>query len=304
MAQLATELGVAKKTVRKRLPELEARGAVRITTVGDPYLMGYRVIANVGVRVDGSRPVTEIAQELAAGRRAFYVTVVTGRYNIMVELSCVDNDDLLETIEHDVAAVPGVAGYEVHPYMRLHFQNPSFEAARAKPPQHPAAPEHLEFDRIDREIISRLSDNGRTPYQTIARDLGISDSQVRQRVRRMVDAGALRVMALAIPSAVGFDTTALIGVTTLPGASVEQVANRLAQLPAVIYVVITGGQFQLHVEVACTDGEDLLNLLETQMRDLAGIASLEPWTYLRLYYRTVRPVELGPRSLPAVEQSA
>ncbi|HTW42897.1 MAG TPA: AsnC family transcriptional regulator [Solirubrobacteraceae bacterium] len=292
LAYLAQELGVAKKTVRRRLSELEASGVVKITTVGDPYLMGYRVIANVGVRVDCSRDVREVAEELAAGRRAFYVAIVTGRYNVMVEISCIDNADLLETVERDIARVRGVLDYEIHPYMRLFYQDPSFEASREKQDVDPALhPERVSFDWVDRDIIARLNENGRVPYQTIARGLQISDSQVRQRVRRMIDAGALRVMAMTSPMALGFETVTLIGIATYAGVSVEAIAARLAQLPAVIYVVITGGRFRLHVEVACTDGEDLLDLIETQVGRVEGISALEPWTYLRLYYRSVRPIE-------------
>jgi DNA-binding Lrp family transcriptional regulator len=292
-AQLAEELGVAKKTVRRRLQELESRGVVRITTIGDPYLMGYRVIAQVGVCVDSSRPVSDVAAELAAGARAFYVTIVTGRYNVLVEISCIDHADLLQTVEREIASVSGVRSYEIHPYLRLHYQNPSFEASRAgKRKSSGAAPAaHFEFDRIDREIISRLSQDGRVPYQAIARTLRISDSQVRQRVRRMTATGALRIMALTTPSGLGFHTVALIGVTTLPGADVEEVAARFASLHAVIYVAITAGRYQLHVEVVCTDEADLLRLLDSELRGLEGVASLEPWTYLRLYYRSVRPID-------------
>ncbi len=294
VAQLAKTLGVTQKAVRRRLHELGDSGAVRITTVGDPYLMGYRVIANVGVRVDSSRDVTEVAEELAAQRRSFYVTVVTGRYNIFVEISCIDNDDLLRTVEHDIARVKGVLSYEVHPYMRLQYQNPAYEASREKPATESSRVRaSITFDAVDREIIARLSEDGRVPYQVIARALRISDSQVRQRVRRMISASALRVMAMTMPAAVGFDTVALIGVQIQPGASVTELASVVSRLPAVIYVAITGGRYQLHVEVVCRDAEDLLSLLDEQLRPLAGVASLEPWTYLRLYYRPVRPIDPG-----------
>jgi DNA-binding Lrp family transcriptional regulator len=296
--QLANDLGVAQKTVRRRLRELEESGAVRITTVGDPYLLGYNVIANVGVRVDSSRDVSEVAQELAAQRRSFYVAVVTGRYNIFVEVSCIDHDDLLRTVERDIARVKGVLSYEIHPYMLLQYQNPSYEASWEKPASdQPPKAARRTFDAIDREIIARLSEQGRVPYQTIARALGISDSQVRQRLRRMVASGAVRVMAMTMPAAVGFETVALIGIKTTPGQSVTELAASLSRLPAVIYVAITGGRYQLHVEVVCSDAEDLLALLDGQLRSLPGVASAEPWTYLRLHYRPVRPI--GPGDLGA-----
>jgi DNA-binding Lrp family transcriptional regulator len=289
-AQLSQELGVAQKTIRRRVRELHERGTIRITTVGDPELMGYRVTALVGLQVGSTHESTEVASRLAAAAGAFYVVVVTGRYNVLVELSCRNTDDLLATVQSEIATAPGVLSHEIHPYLRLHYQNPSFEAARTKAI---AAGEirrkHISFDHIDREIITRLNEDGREPYQTIARDLGVSESHVRQRVRRMTSAGALRIMALTIPRGVGFETVALIGVQVAGGASIDQVATDMAALPAVIYVAICAGRYQIFAEVVCTDAEDLLQLLDTQLRVLPGVASLEPWTYLRLFYRSVRP---------------
>lgn len=293
-AKLSEELGVAQKTVRRRVRELNERGIIRITTVGDPALMGYKVIALVGIQVASPHRTSDVASVLASASGAFYVMTVTGRYNVLVELSCRDYDDLAATVEREVATVPGVLSHEIHPYLRLHYQNPSFEAARDKAS---AAGEirrkHISFDRIDREIITRLNEDGRTPYQAIARDLDVSESQVRQRVRRMTASGALRVMALTIPRGVGFDTVALIGVQVTEGASIERVATDIARLPSVIYVAICAGRYQIFAEVVCTDGEDLLRVIDTELQPLAGVASLEPWTYLQLFYRSVRPAPDG-----------
>jgi Lrp/AsnC family transcriptional regulator for asnA, asnC and gidA len=291
-ARMSQDLGVAQKTVRRRVHELREEGIIRITTVGDPYLMGYGVTALIGVTLDGSREASAVAGELATGRRAFYVIVASGRYNVLVEVSCKDDDDLLETVERDIAGVDGVSSYEIHPYIRLHYQNPTFESRREKATDAgDIRSEPISFDRIDREIIAHLSRDGRTPLQGIARELDVSESQVRLRVRRMVSSGALHIMALTSPRGVGFNSPALIGVKTHPGASIEQVATELAKLPAVIYVAICTGRYQIFTEVICAEREELFNFIDSDLRHVEGIAELEAWTYLRLFYRNVRPIE-------------
>jgi DNA-binding Lrp family transcriptional regulator len=290
--QIGRELNVAERTVRMRVNELRAAGVIEITTVADPRLMGYSLIALVGVCVHSGDGLAATARLLSQISGAFYVVVVTGRYNILVELSCVDTDQLLAVIDDEILAVPGVTSVEVLPYLRLHYQNPAFEAATRKSRNHgPADHPEVKFEGIDREIISRLHDDGRTPFQTMARDLGVSESQIRARVRRLTSSQAVRVMALTIPRGVGFETVALAGLNVTPGVPIEAVANRLSALPSIIYVAICSGRFDILAEVVCTDRQALLDLLDHDVRTVEGVSGAESWIYLDLLYRSVQPAQ-------------
>ncbi len=289
-ARMAAALGLTEKVVRTRVHQLRADGQLVITTVGDPELMGYSMIAMVAVVADPAARISKIAEKLADVTGAFYVMHVTGRYNVLVEMSCRDAEQLSATVDEEISPIAGVQSVEVFPYARIQYQNPSFEAARQKAlHSNNAHRQRLEFTDIDREIIQRLHDDGRVPFLEIARALAISESQVRQRARRMIDAGVVRVMALTVPRAIGFETVALIGISADPGAAVETVAAALARLPAVIYVAICFGRFDIFAEVVCTDREDLLNVMEKEIRPVAGVMRAEAWIYLRLYYQSVRP---------------
>lgn len=289
-ARIGAELGVPERTVRTRVHELRSEGVIEITTVADPALMGYDIIALVGVRVDPGGGVSEVARKLANVTGAFYVVVVTGRYNVLVELSCVDKDRLLAVIDHEISKVAGVTSVEVLPYLRLHYQNPAFEAAARKGrARSPAARAQIEFEEVDREIIARLHDDGRTPFQSMARDLGISESQVRARVRRLVSSEAVRIMALTVPQGVGFETVALIGIRTAAGVAIEGVADALSRLGSIIYVAICAGRFDVLAEAVCTDREALLALLDREIRTVEGVELTEVWLYLELHYRSVQP---------------
>ena len=99
-ARIAGELQVPERSVSKRVHELRRDGVIEITTVADPQLMGYGLIAIVGVRVDPRERISDVAARLAHVTGAFYVIVVTGRFNVLVELSCVDTDELLATVDN------------------------------------------------------------------------------------------------------------------------------------------------------------------------------------------------------------
>jgi DNA-binding Lrp family transcriptional regulator len=287
-ARIATELGSSERSVRNRVRELRDEGVIQITTVADPHLLGYGLIALLGVRADPGRPLSSVASALADVTGAFYVMSVTGRYNVLVEISCRDLQELLAIVDDEISEVAGVVSVEIHPYLRLHYQDPAFELMQRRG-ERPGGAVPPQFDDVDRSIIARLNDDGRTPFQHIARQLGVSESQIRQRVKRMTASSALRVIALANPAGLGFRSVALVGVTITAGSDAEAVATELSQHGRVIYVAICTGRFDLFAEIACRDLEAMHELLRAELRSVAGVERLEPWLYLQLHYRRVTP---------------
>jgi Lrp/AsnC family transcriptional regulator for asnA, asnC and gidA len=61
-----------------------------------------------------------------------------------------------------------------------------------------------------------------------------------------------------------------------------KVAEKLAQIPAVDYVVLTAGTFDAIAEVVCEDDAELLHLLNTEIRAVPGVTSTETLVYLKL----------------------
>src|SRR6516164_5721784 len=86
LEQLATDLGMAKKTVRRHLDDLLLHGAVRIAAAGRPGVLGFATVATAGLRVDGSRPLGAVAADVGRGAHVVHCAAVAGRYQILVEL--------------------------------------------------------------------------------------------------------------------------------------------------------------------------------------------------------------------------
>ena len=61
-----------------------------------------------------------------------------------------------------------------------------------------------------------------------------------------------------------------------------QLAAQLARLPAVDYVVLTAGSFDILVEVVVESDDDLIILLNKEIRALPGVQSTETFVYLKL----------------------
>ncbi|HWS59246.1 MAG TPA: Lrp/AsnC family transcriptional regulator [Actinotalea sp.] len=139
---------------------------------------------------------------------------------------------------------------------------------------------HVVLDATTKAIIEQLQEDGRRPYATIGRAVGLSEAAVRQRVQRLVDAGVVQIVAVTDPIQVGFTRQAMIGVKA--EGDLEQLADSLAAMPEVDYVVITAGAFDVLVEVVCEDDEHLLEVLNRKVRTLPGVNATETFVYLKL----------------------
>jgi Lrp/AsnC family transcriptional regulator for asnA, asnC and gidA len=283
-AQIARHIGAAERTVRQRVKELTEQGAVQITAVTDPAVLGYGAAALVGIDVDPRRPMSDVALDLAAIASVDYVVVATGRYGIWAEVLAADAQALLRVLEHEVSSVPGVRAFETFPYLRLHYQLARFATARTKAPVDGGVRSRPLSD-IDRRIIRALSDDGRVPFQHLAERLGVSEAQVRHRVKQMVENGVVQILALLNPMGLGYRTMAWLAIKVMPGTRLDQVADALAGLPYITYVAISAGRVDIFAEVICVSQEELLQVLDDEVRPLSGIADVEACIYLDLHYK-------------------
>jgi Lrp/AsnC family transcriptional regulator for asnA, asnC and gidA len=140
------------------------------------------------------------------------------------------------------------------------------------------------LDDVSKKIIEQLQEDGRRPYGTIGKAVGLSESAVRQRVQRLLDTGVMQIVAVTDPLQVGFPRQALIGVRV--DGETESVADALAAMEEVDYVVMTAGSFDVLVEVVCEDDDHLLDLLSRRIRRIPGVRSTESFVYLRLRKQT------------------
>ncbi len=117
-AQIARRLGVSPGMVRQRFHRLAQDGVLQVVPVTNPTLMGYHMMALIGVRADGNR-LREIARQLASFEEVIYLVLCTGTYDILVEVICRDNAHLLQFLTERLRAVEGVRDTETFIYLEI-----------------------------------------------------------------------------------------------------------------------------------------------------------------------------------------
>ncbi|MBE0548696.1 MAG: Lrp/AsnC family transcriptional regulator [Rubrivivax sp.] len=142
------------------------------------------------------------------------------------------------------------------------------------------------MDRIDREIVSLLAQDGRISFRDLGEAVHLSANAAAERFRRLQAAGIIRrIVAEIDPTASGRPLQAQLEVKLAAGTPALAFETALRHLPQVLSAILMTGSFDYAVRVACTDREDLMQLTET-LRRTAGVSE----TYTRLI---LRELELG-----------
>jgi len=139
------------------------------------------------------------------------------------------------------------------------------------------------LDEISKQIIEQLQTDGRRSYAAIGKAVGLSEAAVRQRVQRLQETGVMQIVAVTDPLTLGFRRQAMIGLKC--DGDLEKVADDLAAMEEIDYVVITAGSFDLLLEVVCEDDDHLLEIL-SQVRGVPSVRSTETLVYLKLRKQT------------------
>jgi Lrp/AsnC family transcriptional regulator for asnA, asnC and gidA len=140
------------------------------------------------------------------------------------------------------------------------------------------------LDDVNKRIIELLQRDGRMSYASMAKVVGLSEAAVRQRVQRLLDHNVMQIVAVTDPLMLGFARQVMVGITV--EGDTRPVAKALSEIPAVDYVVLCAGRYDILAELVCTDDDHLLVLLNEQIRSISGVTGTETFLYLKLAKQT------------------
>jgi len=140
------------------------------------------------------------------------------------------------------------------------------------------------LDDFDRKIIGVLQGDGRCPYGTIAEQVGLSEAAVRRRVQRLRESGIMEIVAITDPLQLGFSREALVGIRVQ--GDVRLVADKIAAIDEINYVVLCAGSFDIIAELVTIDDDSLVHLLNDAIRSIPGVTEVETFIYLKLAKQT------------------
>ena len=117
-AEIATRLKVSPGMIRQRYNRLEQEGYVKVVAITNPVHRGIKTMALIGVRTDGNQ-MLKVADKIDKLKEVVYLVVVSGRYDIMIEVFCRDHEDLLSFITEKLYGIEGVRETETFMHLKI-----------------------------------------------------------------------------------------------------------------------------------------------------------------------------------------
>jgi len=113
---IAESLGLSEGAVRQRVQRLMSTGVMQIVAVTDPTELGFGREAMIGICCSGDS--LRVAHELTKIEAVDYVVLTAGRFDVVVEVVCEDDERLLDILNTQIRSLPGVYLAETLVYLK------------------------------------------------------------------------------------------------------------------------------------------------------------------------------------------
>lgn len=147
-----------------------------------------------------------------------------------------------------------------------------------------------QLDALDVKILNLLLDNARRPFLEIARECKVSGAAVHQRVARLQSIGVVRGSQLLVsPSSIGFDTCAYVGFFLKDPSRLNEVVEKLKEIPEVVECHFTTGRYDLFIKLYARNNDHLLQVIQEKLLGL-GLARTESLISFKELFNRQLPV--------------
>jgi len=108
---IAKALGTSVGTIRNRVTRLLEDGTLRIIGRVNPYRVGFNAPATILLAIE-PRCLEKAAREIAGFPEVSYISMLTGEFDLMVDVMCRDGNHLTDFLLHRLSKVNGVKNFQ------------------------------------------------------------------------------------------------------------------------------------------------------------------------------------------------
>ncbi|MBW2514650.1 MAG: Lrp/AsnC family transcriptional regulator [Deltaproteobacteria bacterium] len=130
------------------------------------------------------------------------------------------------------------------------------------------------LDRLDCRMIGLLQRDGRMSNTAMAQALGISEFTVRTRLKRILESGIIRIVAVANPIDLGFEISGNLKIR-IDIKKTLQVIDRLMKIDELTWVALTTGGTDIDADFAVRSMKELQELIFNKISKIEGVVSTE-----------------------------
>lgn len=137
------------------------------------------------------------------------------------------------------------------------------------------------LDSLNQQLIQQLQNDGRRSNVDLAKILGVTETTIRNRIKKLRNSGIIKVVAMPDPSKLGYGCISIVGLQVRL-ADLKQVAEKLARSPRVCLLASTTGRFDLIMTLILRTPEELSNFMAKEVFTTPSILRSETFVCMEL----------------------
>jgi len=283
--EIAENTGLPKETVKKNYLKMEKMGIITGATTHINYkIFGYRVVANMLINVDSGQA-EQLIEYLHKMPEVYSVSSAGTKGNLSVVAILKTLEQLNEVkdriknnfsvFEMRTAIWTDVkemnynlsinASNRKNPYIPVNYVT--------KQPERESNPKTISIDEIDQKIADILAENGQIAMEELSQKTGISPETAKKRYEKLRKNGVLKVTIQINPHKMGYRALCVFFTVTSDEKSF-QVINKVSNIPDVISIMKTTGDYDMQIYAMVQDLDQLLNIQE-EIGKIQGIKKID-----------------------------
>ena len=142
------------------------------------------------------------------------------------------------------------------------------------------------MDETDRRLLQALRRNGREKFLTLSKELGISESTVRKRIKALESEGVIQYYTAVVePRKIGFDAVAIVCIS-VDSSKLLDVVKELSKVEEIEFVSTCTGEYSVIIEVWKKNVEDISDFISKKIAVIGGVTKINPIIMLKKYTRS------------------
>jgi Lrp/AsnC family transcriptional regulator for asnA, asnC and gidA len=134
----------------------------------------------------------------------------------------------------------------------------------------------LNLDKLDLRIIQIMMQDAGISYADLGKQLFVSGGTIHVRIKKLQELGIVKGTKLNVDlKMLGYDITAFVGIYLEKSSLYDQVAEDLKQIPEIVRVNYTTGNYSMFLEIVAKDINQLKFVLHDQLQKIKGIERTE-----------------------------
>ena len=281
-ADLADRLGLATKTIGRKVQWLTKSGLISIIAQPNPYKLGLSASALLAIR---SNPAQNdmICKILSDNFYVNHVQMVFGRFDIIAMVYFPNWNQFHKFIYEDLSLIPGVKRVETHV---IHEAFKRYDRFFEK---EPFETDENVLTSIDWDLIGILAKDARTNPSKLAEELGVHQSTIYRRIESLMTGDFLKIRAVPNPLKTSHAANAYI-MMEVGSADVRQICETLQSYEEIHFVLTTNQQSFIIAFVHAKDNYALYQFSKEKILGMEGLERAETFigaAVRKLYYAQV-----------------